>query len=261
MADTVVVPDSSVIEFYVSPYYTVQAGGVPNWDAGDDMPDQWIRKCDGQDYNNERELYRDLVTEAYNRFGVCMTFYVLSYDTQYDKIYGEDNDRRFVRKFDIMAFYPLQTEEKLWTKFAVAGVDEFSLFVSKDHFREASTYGDAKAPGNIGPNTYPVYIPKNGDVVQSQYNGYLYEIANVKEEAMMIHLNKRYVWEFVVRPFMDEHLSLDPVTSAAMSEVAKFINVKPDIFDVHNEAISAAAAVAYTPKSCERPPRDPFGGW
>jgi len=115
--------------------------------------------------------------------------------------------------------------------------------------------------GNIGPDTYPIYVPKTGDVIQSQYNSYLYEIMNIKEEAMMIHLNKRYVWELVVRPFMDEHLSLDPVTSASMAEVARFINVKPDIFDVHNEAISAAGAIAYTPKSCERPPRDPFGGW
>lgn len=258
---TIVTPQSSVIEFYTSPYYEVQAGGIPNWDAGDDMPDQWIRKCEGQDYNNERELYRDLVTEAYNKFGVCMTFYVLSYDTQYDKIYGEDNDRRFVRKFEIMAFYPLQTEEKLWTKFAVQGVDEFSLFVSKDHFRVASTYGDQMVPGNIGPNTYPAYVPKTGDVVQSMYNNYLYEIVSVKEESMMIHLNKRYVWEFIVKPFMDEHLSLDPVTSAAMSEVAKFIDVRPDIFDVHNEVISAAEEAAYTPRPCEKPPRDPFGGW
>jgi hypothetical protein len=258
---TVVTPSASSIEFYVSPYYEVLAGSIPNWDDGDDMPDQWLRKCDGQNYDNERELYRDLVTEAYNRFGVCMTYYVLSYDTQYDKIYGEDNDRRFSRRFDIMAYYPLQIEEKFWSKFAVAGNDEFSLFVSKDHFREASTYGDSQVSGNIGPNTYPVYIPKTGDVVQSQYNSYLYEITNVKEEAMMIHLNKRYVWELVVRPFIDENLNLDPVTSASMAEVAKFINVKPDIFDIHNEVISAAAADAYVPKSCELPSRNPFGGW
>jgi hypothetical protein len=260
MADTIINPDSSILELYVSPYYSVEAGGIPNWDDGDDMPDEWLRKCDGQDYENERELYRGLVTEAYNRHGICMTYYIVSYDTQYDRIWGEDNNRRFIRKFEFMAYYPLQSEEKMWTKFAIAGLDQFSLFISKDHYRVACTYGQDKVRGNIGPNTYPIYVPKTGDIVQSMFNNYLYEVVTVKEEAMMIHLNKRYVWELVVKPFTDEHLSLDMETSASMGTVSAFVDVKPDILDVSNQAISAAEARAYTPKSCERI-IDPFNGW
>jgi hypothetical protein len=261
MADTIIIPDSSILQLYISPYYSVEAGGIPNWDDGDDMPDEWLRKCDGQDYENERELYRGLVTEAYNRHGICMTYYIVSYDTQYDRIWGEDNNRRFIRKFEFMAYYPLQSEEKMWTKFAIEGLDRFSLFISKDHYRVACTYGQDKVRGNIGPNTYPIYVPKTGDIVQSMFNNYLYEVVTVKEEAMMIHLNKRYVWELVVKPFIDEHLSLDMETSASMGTVSAFVDVKPDILDVSQVAISAAAENAYTPKSCERPPRDPFSGW
>lgn len=261
VGETFVFPASSIIQFYVSPYYEVHAGGIPDFLDTDDMPDEWLRKCDGQDYDNERELYRDLTTEAYNRFGVCLTYYIVSYDPKYDKIWGEDNNRRFIRKFELMGFYPLQTEEKMWTKFAIQGIDEFSIFISKDHFRVACTYGDRRVVGNIGKNTYPIYVPKEGDVVQSMYNKYLYEITNVKEEALMIHLNKRYVWELVVRPYMDEHLSLDPTTSASMGTVSAFVNTTPDIFNIANEVQSAADINSYKPKSCERPPKDPFGGW
>ena len=258
---TYVLPASSILQLYTSPYYQVEAGGIANFLDTSDMPDEWLRKCDGQDYENERETYRDLTTEAYNKFGVCLTYYIVSYDTKYDKIWGEDNNRRFIRKFDIMGFYPLNTEEKMWTKFAIQGIDEFSIFVSKDHFRVACTYGDTKVVGNIGPGTYPIYVPKVGDVIQSLYNKYLYEITAIKEEAMMVHLSKRYVWELVVKPYMDEHLSLDPTTSASMGNVSAFVDTNPDILNVSNQAISAAAATAYKPKSCELSPRDPFAGW
>lgn len=258
---TVTMSTGGTLELYVSPYFEIKAGGIPNFLDTDDMPTEWIRKCDGQDYSSERQLYRSLNTEAYNKFGVCMTYYVVSYDTQYDRIWGEDNNRRFVRKFEFMGFYPLVSEEKMWTKFAIQGIDEFSIFVSKDHFRVASTYGQSTVAGNVGEGTYPIYIPDRGDIVQAMFNRYLYEVTNVKEEAMMIHLNKRYVWELIVRPYTDEHLSLDSTTSASMGTVSAFINVKPDILDIRQSAIGLAGQIAYTPKSCERPSRDPWSGW
>lgn len=258
---TEVTPDASSLDLYVSPYYEVYAGGIPNYLDSSDMPNEWLRKCDGQDYDNERELHRDFVTEAYNKFGICMTYYIVSYDTKYDRIWGEDNNRRFIRKFEFMAFYPLQQEEKMWTKFGINGLDEFSIYVSKDHYREACTYGQSQVRGNIGKSTYPVYVPKTGDVVQSMFNSYLYEIVNVKEESMMIHLNKRYTWELIVRPYMDEFISMDADTSASMGTISAFSNVIPDIFDIKNDVISAAEPINYEPKSCERPARDPFSGW
>ena len=258
---TIVNLDASSMMLYSSPYFQIQAGSIPNFLDTDDMPTQWLRKCDGMNYDSEREMYRDLTTEVYNKHGICMTYYVTTYDTQYDRIWGEDNNRRFSRKFEFMAFYPLQSEEKMWTKFAVQGVDEFSIYISKDHYREACTYGQPKVRGNIGKNTYDIIVPKEGDVVQSMFNNYLYEIANVKEEAMMIHLNKRYVWELVVRPYMDEHISLDADTSASMGTISAFTNTNPDILNISDVVIAADIPVAYVPKSCERASSNPFNGW
>ena len=257
---TYVRPAASTLIFYVSPYYQVEAGGIPNYRDISKMPTIWLRKCNGMDYENERKLYRKVTTEAYNKFGVCMIYYVVSYDTQYDKIWGEDNNRRYIRRFDIMCRFPLPTEEKMWTKFAIEGIDNFSIFCSKNHFRTASTYGNTLVAGNIGQGTYPIYVPKNGDVLQSKYNKYLYEIVTVKEEAMMVHLSKSYVWDFVIKPYMDEHISLDPTTSASMGPISPFVSPN-DIFKVNPEAQQQAGVIDYTQKSCEISPPAPFDGW
>lgn len=257
---TVVVPSTSFFTLYFSPYFTIKAGGIPNYNAKSAMPTVWMRKCGGIDYSNERKLYRKMLTEVYNKFGVCTTYYIVSYDTQYDKIWGEDNDRRFIRKFSFMSYYPLNTEEKMWTKFAIEGIDQFSMFSSKDHFRRASTYGNTLVQGNIGPGTYPSYIPKTGDVVQSGYNDYLYEITAVKEESMMSLLNKNYAWELIVRPYKDYNLRFDPATSASMSSISADV-AGTDIFGITDIISTAISAAEYAPKSCERNPRDPYAGW
>jgi hypothetical protein len=261
MADTIIYPTVLEIQTYISPYYIVKSGGIPDFRTLSSMPTQWIRKCGGQDYSNERQLYRIAVTEAYNKFGVCMTYYIVSFDINYDKIYGEDNDRRFIRKFDVMAYYPLNTEEKMWTRFAIEGIDNFSVFISKDHFREACTYGQQLVPGNIGKDTYSTYVPKTGDVIRSQYNDYLYEIITVKEESMMIHLNKRYVWELIIHPFRDNHTILSQDTSASMEEIDDYTDKKNEIFNIDNEITSADNDAKYDQEPNEKPTRDLFGGF
>lgn len=252
----------SSIELYTSPYYNIHSGGIKNWDEMDVMPNEWMRKCGGKDYDNERELFRSLITEAYNRHGVCAVYFKTTYDVNYDRIWGEDGDRRWERKFDIMTFFPLQSEERMWTKFGTEGIDEFSVYVSKDHFREASTYGHELVAGNIGEGTYSSIAPKPGDVIQTEYNKYLYEIISVKEEEMMFHLSKHYVWEFTVAPLRNEHLRFNAETSASIidsSPISAFD--EPDIFDISNDVSQAVSAFNYNPPSDEPDPRDPYGGW
>ena len=259
----VVIPDpGTYIRFYISSYYDVKAGGIRNYDEADPMPNEWLRKCDGEDYDNERNLFRSLITEAYNRHGVCGVYFVTTYDKTYDRIFGEDGDRFWVRKFDTMAFFPLQTEEEMWTKLGIEGIDSFSIFISKDHFREASTYGQDLVAGNIGPDTYGSIVPKPGDVFQTEYNKYLYEVVSVKEEEMMAHLSKHYVWELIVSPLRDEHLRFSATTSASINDgspISAFS--QPDIFDISDDVSNEVSAYRYDPPAGEPDPRDPFGGW
>jgi len=227
-----------------------------------DIPNEYITKCVNSsyagsvgNYNNERELFDVLVTEAYNKHGVCMDYYVTSYDKSYDKIWGEDNNRRYERRFQIMAFFNLPREEKLWSKFGIEGMDSFSIYVSKRHFWESSQYNDIQT----NPKAFAPYIPKAGDYIFAKYNKYCYEIVEVKDEIMMNLLSKQHVWEFLVKPFKDEKIATTSITSAA--PIADFTNKKTDKFDIKQTIDDKKTSVNYQPKPNECESRDPWANW
>jgi hypothetical protein len=257
---TVVRPSASYSDSYVSPYYTVKSGGIPNYNKHSKMPSIWLRKCGGMDYDSERNMFRKNINEAYTKFGVPMVYFITTYDTTYDRIYGEDCDRRYTRRFEFKARFGLQTEESMWGKFARYGIDNFPLWVSKDHFRVMSTYGHDLVAGNIGKNTYPSVVPKEGDIIQSKYNKYLYEIISAKENDAQFHLSRHYVWDLTVKPYTNNSLSLDPDTSASMSEIIQYNNIN-DIFGISADLAAKIPDVEYPTSADTVPVRDPFGGW
>ena len=224
---------------------------MPSYLDYDKVPNQWFTKtkrADGSDpYANERELFDLWITEAYNKMGVTLTYYAVSFDTSYDKLFGEDNDRRIARKFDFMAFYSLPREEKLWSKFGIEGMDSFSMFVSKRHFNTVSQYDFAKDD----PTTYNSYTPKIGDIINSQYNNYYYEITDVKEEAGMFLLSKQHVWELIVKPFRNEHFNLSASTSADMGAIGTIIDTE-DPFNVKDFIKDNKDEVIYNPPPTEK---------
>jgi hypothetical protein len=171
----------------------------------------------GINYENERNLYELLMTEAFNKHGVRGSFYITTYDTNYDKIFGEDGNRRFVRKVEMMFYYELPKELELWSKFGIEGLDNFKMHVSKKQYRAAITNGG-----------YDFYVPKVGDVINIVYNNRYYEILDSGEEAVNSEfLQKKHAWEFTVGVFKDDHMSVDPVLSA--DDLTNYIN-QGDIF-------------------------------
>lgn len=221
------------------------------------MPNSYITKCTGPKYNNERELYDLMITEVYNKHGVCMTYYITTYDQNYDRIWGEDNDRRFVRKFELMTFFTLPREEKLWNKFGIDGMDQFSMYASKRHFQTASTYnfdGTSAAAEDS-------YIPKMGDIIMSDYAKYVYEVVEVKEEIGMYLLSKQHVWELIVKPFRDEKIEVPGSISATMPEMIQHANKKTDIYDTTSNVDTRKVPVNYQPKPNEKPSNNPFAEW
>lgn len=256
---------SQIVELISSPYITFIPSTVPqirnsqfdDYMSGyQTMGNGWFTKCQTS-YNNERKFFDTLVTEVYNKHGVCMNFYVTSFDLTYDKIWGEDNDRKFVRRFPIMAYFTMPKEEKLWSKFGIEGMDTFSMYISKSHFRDASTYDPAVDQMNI----YEYYTPKVGDIIMSEYNEYIYEITEVKEEAGMYIQSKQHLWEFVVRPFKDRNIELSATTSATMGSIQDYVAGHDDVFNVRDVVNQKTSAVVYQDKPNEIPPKDPFAIW
>tara|TARA_Y100000310_G_C20704329_1_gene833665 strand:- start:32956 stop:33618 length:663 start_codon:yes stop_codon:yes gene_type:complete len=200
------------------------------------------------EYDRDKNLFSLVATEAFNKFGVCMEFYVTTYDLQYEPIWGEDNNRRFVKKFDLMVYYQLPREEKMWNNYGIENIDTFSMYSSKRHFRAAS-----KPTGGVE------YIPKIGDIIMAKYNDYVYEVTEVAEEVSMFLQSKEHMWEFVVKPFKDEGISMDDSLSGCT--LSAFTNKDEDIFDISNPIDVEKENIIYKPPAEEKPNDDPFANW
>jgi hypothetical protein len=194
-------------------------------------------------YDNDRELGAMVNMEAWNMFGVELTFYKATYDANYDRIWGEDGDRIVTNSWNVMSYFQLPKENKIWSKFGIEGVNDFSMYISKLHFKGETDN----------------YIPKIGDLVLSIYNNKLYEITEVKEEAPMFMLSKQYAWELIVRKAKIEHdISISPSLSA--SPISSFYSVS-DIFTIKDDIDIEKEDIIYKPIQGEKPKDDPFGNW
>lgn len=200
-------------------------------------------------YNREKNLFSLWATEVINKYGVCMEFYQTTYDLTYDKIWGEDNNRRFIKKFDIQCYYQLPREEKMFTKFGLENLDTFSMWCSKKHFRAASTY----------PGGGAEVIPKMGDIIMAKYNDYVYEITEIAEEVSMFLQSKEHMYEIVVRPFKDEAISLP--ASMSGTSMSAFTDKDQDIFDIKNDIDIEKDNIIYNPPPEEKPNNDPWSTW
>lgn len=198
-------------------------------------------------YNNERKLYDLLLTEAYNLHGVCSRYYPVSVDTDYDRIFGEDNNRTILNSFPIMAYFDLPRETKQFSTQGQLWIDKFHIFISKKHFAVAC------APYTSG------YLPKIGDIVRSDYNDVYYEVLSVKAEEEQF-LQGKHSWDLTVRVYVDRNLNVNPATSADMGSLPNY-TTQNDIFNIGSWINNNKEPVEYQPEVTECPPNDPFNDW
>jgi hypothetical protein len=153
------------------------------------------------EYNNEKLLLDLLTTEMYNLHGVCMTYFTVSFNTSANEIWTEDGDRVINRFFNIMTMYDLPKEEELFTKFGIAGLDNFHIYISKRHFQVASKYSSKGTP-----NIHQSITPRIGDLLRANYNNYIYEIVSVKDTEMQF-AQAQHTWDIIVSPFKNNNIS------------------------------------------------------
>jgi hypothetical protein len=175
-----------------------------------DLPPSFYFQEQTSAYDSEKELYSVLQMESFNKFGVSVIYYPISYDTTFDPVFGEDNNRTVTRNFEIMGYYDLPREDKIATQFGLNVLDEATLYINKDHFRVASTYILSGALSGY----YPEYSPKVGDVLKPQYNTFFYEIITVKDTDEMFHRIKN-AWTLILKPYYNQHLSVSATVGPA----------------------------------------------
>lgn len=209
-------------------------------------------------YENEKTLYSKLTAEMINHRGVLCEFYVVSYDTTYDRLFGEDDNRRVERKFQFMSIFELPKEEEQWSFFNIMGLDTFSIFVSKLSFNNISQ----------------MEKPRVGDFVSTRYNrDMLYEITDIRDgELDNRFLQFNHLWELVVKKYENTHVDdengLLPTGTADNTDIfdtSMFVDLMkqstetvptqyPDVGKGHPNPL-------YDPDPDEQAPNDPFGGF
>jgi len=200
----------------------------------------------GPEYDKERKLLSSFIIEGINTFGMCCEFYIATYDTKFDPIFGEDGNRRFERSFDIMSYTKQPLENKIWTKDGIVLIDNFSLWSSKKHFKDASMVG----------NNLEYFPPKMGDVLRTNFNNSFYEITEVVESDTTYLQSRQFAWEFIVKPFKDELIKTSDNTKD--SSIANYTNKAKDIFDITNTVDLKAEKTMYRPKLGEKAQKNPW---
>lgn len=171
---------------------------IPDYDDYNFMPNSFFKRS-SEEYDNERELYGVLQMEGFNNFGTKLRYFVVSFDIEYNKIWGEDNNRTVLSAFDIMSYFDLPQETEMFTQFGIEGIDTFHIYINKMHF-------DKVTNGTGIYNNFSGYKPKIGDIIQAKYNGYYYEIVDVNHTEQMF-LQFKHCWDLIVKPMKIEHLS------------------------------------------------------
>jgi hypothetical protein len=208
----------------------------------DPMPKPGQNLCTSA-YDNDRELAAYTLMEKWNMYGVKLTYFQVTYNTNYDRIWGEDGDRHIIKSWDVMSYFELPKENKIWSKFGIEGVNDFSVFMSKMHFKYKTDN----------------YIPLIGDIILSQYNDMYYEITEVKEQAPLFMLSQQYAWELIVRKMkIEQDVSVAPSLSA--SPITSIFKVS-DIFNIDNNIDVEKEPILYKQEKGEKPQQNPFGVW
>jgi hypothetical protein len=234
---------------------------MADYDEWDAMPNGWMQKATSA-YDNERELYEVLQMEAFNNFGVQMVYYPISISA--DKVFGEDNARVIMRRFDFMSYYELPEETKKVSIMGITGEDSIVAYVSVTHFNYVSKFDSFGTSG-----VYPLYVPKIGDIVSAKYNKEYYVIKMVRAEdniflqgkhtytlQLELYKNKSY-------RYSDELKQANLIGSDNMFKDLYGSNIKTeesDLFDISKVVNEEKEAVLYKiPDNC--PPKDPFNDW
>ena len=220
---------------------------VPDWDTCSDTPnDYWDNDSDC--YEKTKCLYDDIQIGMINQYGIDVTFYTTDYNTSHDIIFGEDNDRHVIRSFEVMSTFDLPANDANFDKMGIFGLDEFHMYTNKSHFSYMST-----TSGNV-EDAYSDYIPHVGDIVCYNAESQYYEIISVKDKVNQF-MQSQFTWDFLVRPFRDNKLTLSVDVSG--SPLSAYVDTN-DILEVNDVVDTEVSGVNYQPPTGEQ---NPWSQW
>lgn len=158
-------------------------------------------------YANEAALVESLTSEAYNKYGFEVDYYIKNISTKRDEMFGEDPLWNIERRFKLKVY----TEQvpNLQKQYQIQGMVYTELVTVQctiAHFEEASSYSYDRTEQKDEWST----VPKIGDIVYFQYCDKYYEVLNVKAFAEgSTFLGKPITYSFTLRIWRNNHEDTD----------------------------------------------------
>lgn len=136
-------------------------------------------------YGSEAALMSSLTSEAYNKYGFSVTYFVKGHDVKFDPLYGEDQLEDVERRFDLQVYAEnVPTLQRDYMLQGMVYTEIVEVQCSIQHFAEASRY-DWKTED---PSAYESVLPKIGDLMYFKYSDLYYEVLNVKDFSERVYV-------------------------------------------------------------------------
>ena len=246
---------------------------LENWDWN---KQRMFDSTEGDDcYANEAALISSLTSEAFNKFGFEVDYYIKQISTKRDRLLGEDPLENIVRRFKLSVY--AESVPSLQKQYQLQGMlyeEVFEVQCTIVHFREASMYDYDRTEIK-----YDEYKPKIGDLMYFQFNDKYYEIISVKSfKEGTAFLGSAITYTFTLRIWKNNHEDVDvmnqndddmPIeefTSLAesfdMENKTSTVSASGDILSINEHLDSEKANIQqYDGKKEPVQPFDPFDGW
>jgi len=226
-----------------------------NFDSLPRGKNEFFHHQEGSEYNREKELFELQITEYINQHGVCCVYYITTYNPNYNRIWGEDNDSFFVRSFDFMAMFELPTEIGVHSVQGFNLQETFHMYTTQKHFSAALR------TNGICSQFYDDATPNVGDIIQSKYNHRFWEIVDVSFESRDMFLQTKHTWDLSVIPWVNDHMSLSAATSANMGTILTNQVNTEEIFNIAEIVDEKKEPIKYNPPINQRSNEPNMSGW
>lgn len=228
--------------------------------------------------SNETDTADDVVTDAYDMYGLKCVYYRVSENLLRDKLYGEDQLRMIERSWFFNGYIEqVPPNVRSYQLQGIWGEDTVKMFASIGAFDYYSTYG---GKDKNTPEVYDKQPPSIGDIIYLPTNDYFYEVYDVKYYDEAFGLQK-HTYTLTLKMYKDKKWTIsadsptlsdinDPIYKIAPSALPdqynindplKINNVLTSAYDGKDPYLTDMEYKWHEQKTGNPQYYDPFDGW
>lgn len=197
-------------------------------------------------YANEAALVESITSEAYDKYGFEVDYYVKDISTRRDELLGEDPLWNVTRRFRLKVYTEQVPDlQKQYQLQGMVFTELVTVQCTIAHFEEASMYSHDRATRKDEWAT----VPRIGDIMYFQYCDKYYEVVNVKAFAEgSTFLGKPVTYTFTLRIWRNGHEDVDLGKDAGEDLPIEDYTALAETFDMDPAAEGSQSTVRVTDK-------------